>query len=114
MLFSGDVSTRQSFYDRKKEFHSKVKDQILAELNEACNSIKNWDTTWIYDDGYFVADSEYLCSTFLVGCEFEVYNHNMFSYRIGDRPVFDERIDSVQDVVEIIKDLFYSTYEEGV
>lgn len=107
------MNFKQEFYNRKEEFHSKIKPKFLKELNESCNKIKDWDAAWFYDDGYFIADSQKFDTVFMIRGDFESYIFDVLVTLPAVGHPTEQMVYGVEDVAGIINDeLYYKTEEE--
>ena len=106
------MNFKQEFYNRQEEFHSKVKGEILSGLNESCKSIKDWDATWTYQDGYFIADSQKFDSIFMLRGDFESYIFDVLVKLPALGHPIEQMVYGVEDVAGIIENEVYFNSEE--
>ena len=104
------MNFRQEFYNRKQEFHSKVKDEMLKILNESCSSIKEWDANWSYEDGYFIADSSKHNTIFMLRGDFESYIFDaLVTLPAAGHPT-EQMVCGYEDVASIIENEIESNF----
>ena len=107
------MNFKQEFYNRKEEFYSKVKDQILSGLNGSCNKIKDWDATWSFQDGYFIADSTKYDTLFMLRGDFESYIFDTLVTLPAVGHPTEQMVYGYDDVAGIIEnELFHQLDEE--
>jgi hypothetical protein len=97
------MNFKQEFYNRKEEFYSKVKDEMFKVLNESCASIKDWDATWSYQDGYFIADSAKHDTLFILRGDFESYIFDVLVTLPATGHPTEQMVYGYEDVAGIIE-----------
>ena len=107
------MNFKQEFYNRKEEFYSKVKDQILSDLNKSCTKIKDWDATWSFQDGYFIADSTKYDTLFMLRGDFESYIFDTLVTLPAVGHPTEQMVYGYDDVAAIIEnEIFHQLDEE--
>lgn len=106
------MNFKQEFYKRKEEFHSKVKGEILSQLNESCNKIEGWDGTWFYEDGYFTADSIKFDTVFIIRGDFESYVFDVLVTLPAVGHPTEQMVYGIEDVAGIVENEIYNLLNE--
>lgn len=106
------MNFKQEFYNRKEEFHSKVKDRILSGLNGSCNKIKDWDATWSFQDGYFIADSTKYDTLFMLRGDFESYIFDTLVTLPAVGHPTEQMVYGIEDVAGIVENEIYNLLNE--
>ena len=106
------INFKKEFINRKQEFHSKVKDQIITDLNVSCCEIEGWDSFWSYADGCFIADSLKFGAIFLLRGDFEPYVFDTLAVLPEVGYPAEYSVSGVDDVPTIIESQFTVNKEE--
>lgn len=97
---------KEAFLKRREEFiNGKKKEAILLELNRYSKTIQNWDADWIYQDGYFIADSSRFGMLFVLSAVFEPYIFDTLVILPADGYAAEYNVLSAEETIDIIKDL---------
>ena len=102
------MNVREQFLSRRNEFQSKLRDEMLSQLNESCSEIPTWDATWIYDDGCFFADSKEHQKCFLLLRDNENYIFDTLVILPSDGYPVEQAVYGQKDIAEVITDELFA------
>ena len=95
------MNVLEEFLERQKDFHTKVKYEILRDLNDKCSN----RGTWKYEDGIFILHDKTNACIFILKGDFEPYVFNtLVSLPTTGYPT-EENVYGIEDVGMIVEDL---------
>ena len=97
------MNFRETFEQRKLDFHNKVKQEIQDELNELSGKNTRWG--WAYEDGYFYSQVKDKDVLVVLKSDFEPYVFNAVAVLPAVGHPLEYEVQSAADAAGIVNDL---------
>jgi hypothetical protein len=104
------MNFRETFENRKKEFHQKVKQEILDELNEVSGKNTRWG--WAYEDGYFSCQVKDQDTLVILKSDFEPYIFNSLAVLPAVGHPLEYQVQSAKEAGDSVNDLVNQEIED--
>lgn len=105
---------RARFYEQLEDLKTNRITEILNELNESCQkTVKDWDATWVYEHGMFIADTKKYDALFVLKSEYDFMQHDLL---VTITPTWQDEmiLSTISEVATAVDDYVFSQQQDDL